>query len=296
MENTFINNHVIYLIACSFDSSCDVNNNCCFPGERSPTTTFASTTTVSTSECLYPMTSQISSTQRRFYSSYWMVNDVKSTANYNRISKQVTKKCGDVKVAPWGSFSPVHSKTTGKIYTNIACAEADNATDTVLWDLIINCIKSKTTIQAMSIYTSDSNFASTPEDCRFHFKYPGNADLKSERCFTNLISTCKTEQFTVPKHLNLTMTQIRQACTSGLVSPYRVKDLFQNVYCYICNGHYYSETKECKYSFDGKELDRSLMSMLIDTTLMSGNFRAEKTKKIVSLACPKQVTVDKVSK
>ena len=187
------------------------------------------------------MSSQLYS-RRRFYQSYWMVNEVQ---NYGNLSSESTSKCGDEGNNILSSLVPVYSKMTGKIYRNSVCAKAANITDGVLWDVVFVCTYLSRTTEVSSI-SSHLYLTSLPDVCRVEFKYPGNiSDIKSEKCFTGLIETCPKVQFSVPENLKLTKYQIRQACTSGLVSPYIVKDMYLNVFCHICNGQQYSEIETC---------------------------------------------------
>jgi hypothetical protein len=230
-----------------------------------------------------------------------MVNDVKNNNKIKTYSNQTALKCGDVKVAPWGSFMPVFSKEKQKIYKNTACAEADNVRDGILWDfqIISKQYDSSALTRDASSYISNLYLATIPRYCRLHFRYPGDiSDLKYERCFMDLINTCKNKEFTVPKRMNLTSSQIREACTSGLVSPYRARNMYANVFCYMCNGYQYSETETCFIDVDGiRGFTGSLITILLNGRSVAENIRRIKEAKIVKRlprACPKQCKVDKV--
>ncbi|XP_060594596.1 uncharacterized protein LOC132748948 [Ruditapes philippinarum] len=245
------------------------------------------------------MIGQVGRSFRRLYQSYWVINDVR---NYNvgtGHSILPNLKCGDEKTDPWGSFIPVFSKSTRKIYNNSACAEADNVTDGVLWNFIINCKYLPNTIHINDIpqYISNLHQNSFPKICHLHFKYPGNIfDLKSERCYTNLISTCANEKFAIPGNINLTMSQIRQACTSGLVSPYRATDMYANVFCHICNGNRYSERDKCYIDADGtRRFSGFFMHFHVDGIFLSETFRRLKEMKTVPPPCPENYVFDRMN-
>jgi hypothetical protein len=244
------------------------------------------------------MTGQVEGSFRRFYQSYWVINDVQNYNNDTGDSIMPNSKCGDKTTDPWGSFLPVSSKSTRKIYKNSACAEADNVTDGVLWDFYINCKYLPNTIHINDLpqYISNLHQNSLPKLCRLFFKYPGDVfDLKSERCFTKLIRTCKNKKFAIPEKMNLTRSQIRQACTSGLVSPYRATDMYANVFCYICNGNIYSEKDKCYIDLDGSQrFSGFYMHILVDGIFLSDSFRRLKEVKKVQLPCPENYVVDKV--
>lgn len=230
-----------------------------------------------------------------------MVTDVKSYNNVSEQSNKTAAKCGDVKIAPWGSFMPVSSKTTRKIYKNSVCAEADNVIDGVVWDFLIICKQTVITVNTKDVSSIISNLylSSFPRYCRVHFSYPEDiSDLKTEICFTNLKKTCTKEYFTVPEHLNLTRHQIRKACTSGLVSPYRVSDMYANVFCYICNGNRYSDSSKCYIDTNGNRgFTGNIISLLVDGAYLADSFTrlTEINKKKVSLACSSQYNCRKVS-
>ncbi|XP_045167744.2 uncharacterized protein LOC123531030 [Mercenaria mercenaria] len=251
---------------CSCEPDCNEKGDCCFPRsfQAQPNNN------QSDNVCLFPMLPQPQEKDRRYYQSYKMISDVPLHGNKDipSISKA---KCGDEKVAPWGTLLPVFSKETRKIYKNPACAAAANVTDGKLWDLSLSC-KYTSDVEAMTdvaTYMSSLFLTSLPQNCQLEFNYPGdNTDLRSETCFTDLISTCLETKFEIPRTLPLSRAEIRAACTSGLVSPYRKNDMYANVFCHICNGIVLGKTSTC-LSKTGRSPHSNKLLILLDGVLMS---------------------------
>ncbi|XP_045190138.2 uncharacterized protein LOC123547251 [Mercenaria mercenaria] len=261
---------------CSCDPNCEDNRNCCFPSDPSSKPDDIHSESV----CLFPLLLEPKGKDRRFYQSYWMISDVPGDNNGDRHG--ATKaKCGDENVAPLGTLLPVFSKKTRKIYKNSVCANAANVTDGKPWDVLLTCKYMGTSPLKKDIATFISNLylTSLHEDCQLQFTYPGdNADLKSEKCFTNLIKTCSERDFSIPEQLPLSRYLIRQLCTtSGLLSPYRRFDMYANVFCYICNGVTFSKTSLCNnYYVENRGLTDNLVLLLDGIFMSDGDKMASK--------------------
>jgi hypothetical protein len=187
------------------------------------------------------------------YQSFFMVSSVQNISSGGQEGLS-DSSCGDINVAPWGSFYPVYSAKSGQIYKNIECAKQDGEhTDVIIWDAVIKCtdadVKKGTTM--ISIGTEQDSFY---ESCQIHFIFPGTYDvLQPLKCYTNLIDTCpESQDFQVPAGINVSKDDIRTLCTkSGMVSPYRHLEMYANVFCHICNGEYFYRQIFCqKYGED----------------------------------------------
>jgi hypothetical protein len=177
------------------------------------------------------------------YNSYKMVTSVLVSDENNHTS---ALKCGDVKVAPWGSFLPVYSKKARMIYKNTACAQAAGVLDGIVWDAVVSCeVKKVQRKDANSLIGLHSEYWS--DSCHVYFFYPGDySDINFLVCFENLISTCLQIPFEIPPQLQqFSRKEIRKACKSGLVSPFRISKMYANIFCYICNARTFQSTLQC---------------------------------------------------
>lgn len=163
---------------------------------------------------------------QHIYQSFIMVSSIPRTVagNESNIS------CGDMNVAPWGSFYPVYSVKSKQIYKNIECAEEDDEdSDVILWDAVINCRNLKKAVNGID---------SISEVCDVNFFFPGDLSvLQHLHCYTGLIDTCpESYDFQVPEGTNVSKEEIRKLCeSSGILSPYRARKIYANVFCHICN-------------------------------------------------------------
>lgn len=212
--------------------------------------------------------------------------------------KDVATKCGDKLVAPWGTLFPVFSKKTKRIYKNEACAKDANVTDGELWDIVLSCSYQHTTFWSKDFSDIISYLFSDIEQngCEVKFVYPGkNSELTQELCFEDLISTCKETDFEIPEGFSLSMQDIRTACTSGLVSPYRYKNMYANVFCHICNKNSVHSSYVCEGNQAGRTFKEGSLSGLIDGIFLWNN-KEEPSIKSSRRACISENGSTKVSK
>lgn len=164
-----------------------------------------------------------------------MVSSVSKRAGNEK--KSATKEyCGKENVAPWGSLYPIYSPKRKQIYKNSVCAEAANVDDGELWGAKIYCRKTDDIVTSIDRYLVglDSNFVHP--DCQVNFIFPGDVEeIRPLICYLDLIDSCNRSDFQVPIWINASADEIIQACTSGLLSPFRKNTLYKNVFCQICN-------------------------------------------------------------
>jgi hypothetical protein len=110
------------------------------------------------------------------------------------------------------------------------CAQANEITDGVRWDILINC-HSNNIINAFIGLESNA----IPKHCNINFLYSGNSDdLKKPKCHFPLIDTCpEYPEFQMPDGVRLSKNDIVSLCTSGLMSPYRAIKMYANVFCHF---------------------------------------------------------------
>jgi hypothetical protein len=129
-----------------------------------------------------------------------------------------------------------------------------------------------------------------PENCNINFIFPGDINvLQPLICYKNLINTCsESDYFRVPEGINVSKDDIRKLCTnSGIVSPYRVKSMYANVFCHICNGEFFHQKTKCtKYTgsmFSKIKLVPQGFTALIDVRFITGTRLVGRDK--VPIAC-----------
>lgn len=281
------------LLECSCDAECWKKRNCCFPQNTTPDPGI----TEPEPECLFPVIPHPQGARRIFYQSYRMISKV-NKEDMSNTEKNVDTKCGDKPVAPWGSLFPVFSKKSKRIYKNEACAKDANITDGELWDIFLSCIYKETTFWAKDVSDIISNLFSGIEqnECEVKFVYPGkSSELTQEICFEDLISTCKETDFEIPEGLSLSRQDIRTACTSGLVSPYRYENMYANVFCHICNGKTVRSNYKCTSYQDFRGFKEGSLSGLLDGIFLWNN-KKEPSIKSSPRACISGNGSTKVSK
>jgi hypothetical protein len=160
--------------------------------------------------------------------------------------------CGDEQVAPWGSLYPVYSAKNNQIYKNIKCATNDGVTDGKVFEAIMSCksLRSGSDVANFMQYLDSMVFH---EKCAIDFTVPDIENIQMFRCFEPLIKSCpKPSKFEIPEAVNLSKENIVSFCESGLVSPFRVKKVYANVFCHICNGEGFTKNYVCKSPVDSK--------------------------------------------
>lgn len=240
---------IFYINLCSFTeclctADCSETNNCCFPNPKSNKRIFEGNDIRNGISCLYPMIPQPSADIKHLLQSFIVVTSVQR----NIAVGSSNMSCGDINVAPWGSFYPVYSTKTKRIYKNIECAREEcEDSDIILWDAFINC-KDQQRDQGITMVVNGLDTNSLPEGCRINFIFPGNYDvLQHLKCYINLIDTCsESHDFVVPEGTNVSKSDIRTLCTnSTIVSPYRATKMYANVFCHICNAETFSRNNFC---------------------------------------------------
>jgi hypothetical protein len=73
-------------------------------------------------------------------------------------------------------------------------------------------------------------------------------NLKSLKCYMDVVDTCPvSELIIIPEKINLSAEEIIDACSSGLLSPFREGKLYANVFCFIYyNPYMYGQDMFCK--------------------------------------------------
>ena len=256
-------------IDCSCDPSCTEHENCCFPGHLYSTENQSSYTehvkimsendTTMLNECSYALSTQPNVGYVKIqHQSFWMISEIKYHG-----SQPETQKCGSINVAPWGSLLPVSSRKTGHIYKNIHCANENfvKDEDVVNWEAAYVC-----DVKSGKIELTES-FIDT---CLTQFYPPKEIPIqRSSFCFNNLIDTCSDDVFKIPNEINMNHSEVINACTSGFISPYRVVDMYANIFCHICNGYHKAASYKCRilsYSSGGRFLNK--ISGLIDSSYL----------------------------
>lgn len=154
------------------------------------------------------------------------------------------------------SLAPLYSKSTGRIYKNVNCANEFGINDGILWGTQIYCRK-KYDLENRTVYfrTLDDvlfyleRYGKAP-GCEYNFIYPGDMnDLISEQCYQDLIESCEEDDFEVPIGINLAPDMVKKGCESGPFAPYvltgqgnnfeRLDEYvsYRNIFCAICNGY-----------------------------------------------------------
>lgn len=195
-------------------------------------------------------------------------------------------ECGNEVVAPWGSILPVYSRQTRMIYKNTVCAQADGVTDGIVWNVLYSC-KMKGPdyeIRDASTYMSGFHTEHWSNSCEVHFLYPGDyAEIESLICFEDLITTCPPISFVIPTQLQpMSKKEIRAACRSGLISPYRIVNLYANVFCYICNGNTFSPTSFCevKTNYLQKTIGGDIVGLIDNRSFLKAKKETESGKHV----------------
>ncbi|XP_060600362.1 uncharacterized protein LOC132753840 [Ruditapes philippinarum] len=239
---------------CSCSAECPETGNCCFPDALLSKNHINGKLEKFQHDrsCLYP-TLPYPARDEHFYQSFFMVSSVQNISSGGQEGLP-DSSCGDINVAPWGSFYPVYSAKSGQIYKNIECAKQDGEdTDVIIWDAVIKCTDADV-MQSITMISTGTEQDSFYESCQIHFIFPGTYDvLQPLKCYTNLIDTCpESQDFQVPVGINVSKDDIRTLCTkSGMVSPYRPRKMYANVFCHICNGEYFFRDIFCpKYGED----------------------------------------------
>lgn len=171
----------------------------------------------------------------------------KHPRNVSLLNKNI-RTCGNINFMP-----PVYSKTTGSIYKNINCASEFGVKDGITWKTFIQCDKifysgNNTYHLSLDGLLLDLYKFGEVDGCELIFVYPGDRnDIKSEKCYQDLIETCDGNYFDIPPGLNLTQHEVREFCESGLLSPYVVNAKsfihgnYGNIFCALCHGKEVSE-------------------------------------------------------
>ncbi|XP_060600365.1 uncharacterized protein LOC132753843 [Ruditapes philippinarum] len=239
---------------CSCSAECPETGNCCFPDALLSKNHINGKLEKFQHDrsCFYP-TLPYPARDENLYQSFFMVSSVQNISSGGQEGLS-NSSCGDINVAPWGSFYPVYSAKSGLIYKNIECAKQDGEdTDVIIWDAVIKCTDTDVK-QSISMISSGTEQDSFYESCQINFIFPGTYDdLQPLKCYTNLIDTCpESHDFQVPVGINVSKDDIRTLCTkSGMVSPYRLLKMYANVFCHICNGEDFIHNIFCpKYGED----------------------------------------------
>jgi hypothetical protein len=206
--------------------------------------------------------------ERHLYQPFLMISSSINKENIGSSNEIINKSCGDTQVAPWGSLYPVYSAKSKQIYKNIQCAKAYKITDGIPWNAIINCFEDEVNNAIIGLEINK-----IPENCEISFYYSGNIDdLKISKCYSSLIDTCpESLEFQTPEGTNLSKSEIVSLCTSGLMSPFQDRKMYANVFCFICNGEYFSKSLVCRKISDGgfKGVKSKGFTALIDSDLIN---------------------------
>jgi hypothetical protein len=234
---------------CSCDSDCSINGDCCYPktlalNSSDKRSVFGFQIQQS---CLYPTFPEPKEDEKHLYQSFLMISSV-GEEHLGSTNEILNTSCGDTHVAPWGSLYPVHSAKSKQIYKNIQCAKANEVTDEIWWDAIINCYADDVVDAIIGLEENTS-----PENCEISFHYPGDiGDLKRSKCYSSLIGTCpESLEFQMPEGTSLSRNDIVSLCTSGLMSPYTAIKMYANVFCHICNDERFDKFLLCRKISDG---------------------------------------------
>ncbi|XP_045173157.2 uncharacterized protein LOC123534797 [Mercenaria mercenaria] len=271
-EYTFVSGYVSCCSECSCSSDCNENGNCCFPHKPKDDGRLKVSHT-----CFFPVTPQPTEKDKQRYQSYSMISSIPEK-DHGESTTVPNTSCGEENVAPWGGLYPVYSAEYKLLYKNMACAAANGVTDGMLWDAVLNCDDYFHGIKldvSNFILRLDSNYI--PEECEVNFVYRGNIeDIKSLKCYTDVITTCLDSHFKIPDEAYASEEGIIEMCTSGLVSPFKAgMKIFANVFCYICNNHYFRKETECPdnaYNAGRGPKSRGLFA-LIDGNFMSKGWK-----------------------
>ncbi|XP_045173698.2 uncharacterized protein LOC123535201 [Mercenaria mercenaria] len=284
-EYTFFSGYVSCCSECSCSSDCNENGNCCFPHIPKDDGRLKVSHT-----CLFPVTPQPPKQDRQLYQSYSMISSIPEKDHGDSTTVPNTS-CGEENVAHWGSLYPVYSAEYKLLYKNMACAAANGVTDGMLWDAVLNCddyfhgIKLDVSNFVLGL---DSNYI--PDECVVNFVYRGNIeDIKSLKCYTDVITTCLDSHFKIPDEAYASEEDIIEMCTSGLVSPFKSDfKIFANVFCFICNNHYFRKEMECPdidYNAGRGPKSRGLQALLDGNFMTKGWKESTRETGVFPVAC-----------
>jgi hypothetical protein len=198
--------------------------------------TIAENDKILVNECLYPKSPQPSVVTGKIQQqSFWMISKI---LDNNESSENQT--CGLIEVANWGSLLPVSSRITGYVYKNIHCSREHGVKDenVVIWNGAMVCDTKRKNFELTETFVNT---------CHVQFFAPrGILIHRSSVCFNDLIDTCSGDVFNIPESIPMNKTEVKNACTSGFLSPYRTDNMYANIFCHICNGHLKASPFKCR--------------------------------------------------
>jgi hypothetical protein len=207
-------------------------------------------------ECLYPKSTQPNDIPGKvLQQSFWMVSKI---LDNNESSEN--QACGLIEVAHWGSLLPVSSKITGYVYKNIHCSREHGLKDenVVYWKGIMVCDTNRNDFELTETFV---------DTCHVQFFAPKGIFIhRSSVCFNDLIDTCSGDVFRIPDSIPMNKTEVKSACTSGFLSPYRTVNMYANVFCHICNGQSKAIPFKCRNQYISENMKFGINSIsgLID--------------------------------
>ena len=157
-----------------------------------------------------------------------LVKSSKTNVLFCYYQGQIEDYCYDESATIWGSFNPVLSPSSHRVYRNQMCAECHEVYDSVPFDKVLVCKLYKSTgIKSFDEVLIEAYSDFINSGCSVIFFLPKQAkqmDLRPIVCFPKLISTYNYSKLP-PKDYRT------EVCEKGPLMPYFKHTWFRNFYC-----------------------------------------------------------------
>ncbi|KAL4231212.1 hypothetical protein ACF0H5_008794 [Mactra antiquata] len=199
--------------SCSCKPECEMFGNCCFDYVKNGKMT-------KLRQCLSPVVTDCNANEIH----YIMVYACLTTDGNDSMCPFTTTNVS--------SFAPVVSITTGEIYVNQQCADCNNVTDGVSWQLSVKCPFFE---EDYFIASSDILLESHSDEPACYLTYipPANVNVESRECTNDVIRQCNVREGTDQ------WTPMWEYCpmfnATYTYSSHNYVGLYGNIFCFICN-------------------------------------------------------------
>ena len=249
--------------SCHCDANCGKRLDCCL-------TTLDNYEVVKSSrmECITPKIS-IWNESKVYIHDYFMIQECLSDAKNN---------CKNKTAAIWGSFFPVYSRKTDKIYVNKYCAECDGDNESISWNVSVVC-----KIDFEPIVMNDLLLEVLDEGaCEIFFIPPDGEGIEKFSCHKSLVNTCnitgkwKKDEPVIRKACEMVIAPVSDDYVEGIK--------YANVFCKLCNGKAHGPFRTCPlYEHHQPREPETSFSILLDIEVVNAARRNADIDEIDSL-------------